>query len=258
MDQFVAQTRQLEQLVKAAPDTAKWKYKLADAFLFCADIHMFRGQLTAARESLAQGRTLIDALVLQDPSNRLWLQTSLSARLRGAIVSKSEGDATTAAGVVDEIRPQLETLATAEPSERGFAKWLALAWRVESQLCLAGGRADAAVDVARAIELGEGLVRDHGATAIEVGECAMAYLAAGEIALRAGDRTAAQKDWQRAQELLAPRLANSRDWRLLDPAARVAAVLGHPEKARALIARLSQMGYVPLDPWPNVNPPQAP
>ena len=258
MDQFVARTRQLEQLVKAAPDTANWRYKLANAFLFRTDIHMIRGQLAAARESLAQGRTLIDGLVVQDPSNRLWLQTSLNARLMGAMVDKSEGDATAAAQVVDEIRPRLEALAAAEPSDRGFAKWLALAWRVESQLCLAGGRAGAAVDAARAIELGEGLVQDHGATAIEVGECAMAYLAAGEIALRAGDRSTAQKDWQRANELLAPRLANSRDWRLLDPAARVAAVLGHPEKARALIAQLSQMGYVPLDPWPSVNPPQAP
>jgi hypothetical protein len=128
---------------------------------------------------------------------------------------------------------------------------------VESQRCLAGGRPDAARDAARAIELGEGLVQDHGATAIEVGECAMAYLTAGEIALRAGERTAAQKDWQRAQELLAPRLANSRDWRLLDPAARVAAELGHPEEARALIAQLNQMGYVPLDPWPSEAPPQT-
>jgi hypothetical protein len=129
---------------------------------------------------------------------------------------------------------------------------------VESQLCLAVGRADAAGDAARAIEIGEGLVQDHGATAIEVGECAQAYLVAGEIALRAGERAAAEKDWQRASELLAPRLAHSRDWRLLDPAARIAAVLGQPEKASALIAQLSQMGYVPLDPWPSVNPPQAP
>ena len=257
MDQFVAQTRQLEQLVKAAPDAANWRYKLAKAFLFRTDIHMIRGQLAAARESLAQGRTLIDGLVAHDPSNRLWLQTSLNARLRGAMLGNSEGDASTAAHVVDEIRPRLEALAAAEPSDRGFAQLLALAWRVESQRCLAGGRPDAARDAARAIELGEGLVHDHGATAIEVGECAMAYLTAGEIALRAGERTAAQKDWQRAQELLAPRLANSRDWRLLDPAARVAAELGHPEEARALIAQLNQMGYVPLDPWPSEAPPQT-
>ena len=257
MDQFVAQTRQLEQLVKAAPDAANWRYKLAKAFLFRTDIHMIRGQLAAARESLAQGRTLIDGLVAHDPSNRLWLQTSLNARLRGAMLGNSEGDASTAAHVVDEIRPRLEALAAAEPSDRGFAQLLALAWRVESQRCLAGGRPDAARDAARAIELGEGLVHDHGATAIEVGECAMAYLTAGEIALRAGERTAAQKDWQRAQELLAPRLANSRDWRLLDPAARVAAQLGHPEEARALIAQLNQMGYVPLDPWPSEAPPQT-
>jgi serine/threonine-protein kinase len=257
MDQFVAQTQQLEQLVKTAPGAANWRAKLADAFLFCTDIHMIRGQLAAARESLAQGRALIDRLVVHDPSNRLWLQTSLYARLRGAIIGKSEGDVATAVHVVDEIRPRLEALAAAEPSDRGFAKLLALAWRVESQLSLAAGRADAAGDAARAIELGESLVQDHGATASEVGECAQAYLAAGDIALRAGDGGAAQKDWQKANELLAPRIANSRDWRLLDPAARVAAVLGHPEKARALIARLSQMGYVLLDPWPSVSPPQA-
>jgi serine/threonine-protein kinase len=257
MDQFVAQTRQLEQLVKSAPDAANWRYKLAHAFLFRTGINMIRGQLAAARESLAQGRTLIEALVVHDPSNRLWLQTSLDARLSGAMVDKSEGDATMAAHVVEEIRPQLEALATAEPSDREFAQRLALAWRVESQLCLAEGRPAAASDAAQAIQIGVRLVRDHGATAIEVGECAQAYLVAGEIAVRAGERAAAQEDWQRANELLVPRLANSRDWRLLDPAARVAAALGHPEKAHALIAQLNQMGYVPLDPWPSEAPPQT-
>jgi len=75
----------------------------------------------------------------------------------------------------------------------------------------------------------------------------------GEIALQAGDAAGARQHWERAAELIEPRLSGSRDWRLLDPAARAAARLGHVDMAEAIIVQLKQFGYVPLEPWPEVN-----
>jgi len=80
---------------------------------------------------------------------------------------------------------------------------------------------------------------------------------AGEIAAQSGDDAAAQRHWQHAADLLAPRLPGTRDWRLLDPAARVAARLGRSAEAHDRIAQLTLLGYVPLDPWPDADRPGA-
>jgi hypothetical protein len=154
---------------------------------------------------------------------------------------------------LDEIRPQLESLVAAEPTDRTFVLRLAMAWRMEAQVRAAAERQDAAAAAARAVELGEKLIREGRTTNADAGECALACVVAGEIAARAENNAAARGYWQHAADLLAPRLPGTRDWRLLDPAARVAAWLGRSEEARAKIAQLTLLGYVPLDPWPDAD-----
>ena len=63
-----------------------------------------------------------------------------------------------------------------------------------------------------------------------------------------GDTISAQRHWQRAADLLVPQLPGTRDWRLLDPAARVAVLTGRADEARVIIAQLTAIGYVPLNP----------
>ena len=82
-------------------------------------------------------------------------------------------------------------------------------------------------------------------------------MVAGEIAAQAGNSAAARSHWQHATEVLAARLTGTRNWRLLDPAARVAARVGRSAEARDRIAQLNLLGYVPLDPWPDVDRPGA-
>lgn len=132
-----------------------------------------------------------------------------------------------------------------------------MAWRLEAQVRAAAGRQDAAAAAARAVELGEKLIREGQTTDADVGECALAGVVAGEIAAQSGDSAAAQSHWQHAADLLAPRLPGTRDWRLLDPAARVAARLGRSTEAHDRIAQLNLLGYVPLDPWPDADRPGA-
>jgi hypothetical protein len=97
------------------------------------------------------------------------------------------------------------------------------------------------------------LIGEGRATNADVGECALAYVIAGEIAAQTGDLAKAELQWKRAWELLAPRLSGTNDWRLLDPAARAASWLGRANDAQAAISKLNQFGYVPLDSWPEVN-----
>jgi hypothetical protein len=127
---------------------------------------------------------------------------------------------------------------------------LATAWRLEAEWRAADRIKGAADAAARAIELGDRLYREAGATDAEIGELARANIVAGEIAFSAGDPATARRHGQRAAGMLAPRVSNTRDWRLLDPAARVAASTGRSDEAHALIARLTALGYTPLTPWP--------
>ena len=263
MRQYVAQTAQLEQLVRAEPRTARWRHRLADALLFQTDILLATGQFSAAGERLREPRRLIDELTAQDPANRRWQTVALYSRLQATMLARQAGDLPAAARLLDEIRPQLESLVAAEPTDRTFVLRLAMAWRMEAQVRAAAGRSDAAAAASRAVELGEKLIREGRATDADAGECALACVVAGEIAAQAGNSAAARSHWQHAADLLAPRLPGTRDWRLLDPAARVAARLGRSEEAHDRIAQLNLLGYVPLDPWPDaakssVAPPPIP
>jgi len=257
LNQYVAQTTQLEQLVATEPRTARWRFQLADALVLQTNIHLATGQFAAAGRQLKEARRLMDELTVYDPSNRHWSAVSLRIRLQEALLARQEGDLSAATRLVGEVRPQLESLSAAEPSDRKFVQWLGMAWRMEAQLRVSGGRPDAATAAARAVELGEKLIGEGRATDTDVGECAQAGVVAGEIAAQSGDSAAAQRHWQHAAELLAPRLLGTRDWRLLDPAARVAAWLGRSEEAHDRIAQLNLLGYVPLDPWPDADRPGA-
>jgi tetratricopeptide (TPR) repeat protein len=255
MRQYQAQAAQIEQLVRAEPRTARWQFKLADALMFQTDILMATGQFTAASERLKEPRRQIDELVAHDQSNRHWQAVALYSRLQEAMLARQQGDLPAAMRKLDETRPQLEILAAAEPTDRTFVLRLALAWRMEAQLRAAAGRLDAAAAAAKAVELGEKLVREGHALDVDVGECAMASVVSGEIAAHSGDGDAARRHWQHATDLLAPRLTGTRNWRLLDPAARAAAWLGRSTEAHDRIAQLNLLGYVPLDPWPDADRP---
>jgi serine/threonine protein kinase/tetratricopeptide (TPR) repeat protein len=255
MKQYVVQTTQLEQLASTEPRTARWRAELANVLVLQTDIDMATGQFSAAGDRLKEARRLMDELVAYDPSNRRWSAVSLRIRLKEAMLARHEGDSPGAARLVAAVRPELESLSAAEPSDRRFVLWLVTAWRMEAQLRVSAGRPDGAAAAAHSVELGEKLIREGRATDADAGECALAGVVAGEIAALAGDSAAARSHWQHAADLLAPRLPGTRDWRLLDPAARVAAWLGRSEEAHDRIAQLNLLGYVPLDPWPHADRP---
>ena len=81
-----------------------------------------------------------------------------------------------------------------------------------------------------------------------VGELAQSCVLAGRVALADDQPDVARRHWMRALEVLAPRLANSNDWRFLDPAAQALVLLGKTDEARPLIERLQRFGYHPIDP----------
>jgi len=251
--QYTTQSKQLEYLAEADPKTATRRQYLATALLYVVTIDMVTGRYAAARESLARAQKLLDGLVAHDAENVDWRSLSQNALLEEASLSRRRGDIADARRIVDKALPQLDAISAREPTDRAFAELLLHAWRMKAQFQFFEGETGAAGSATRAVELGERLSQSEGASGAELGECANAYLISGEISAKSGDVGAARHDWLRAAELLAPRMRGSRDWRLLDPYARSAARLERFEEARDAIEKLNQLGYVPIEPWPDLD-----
>jgi serine/threonine protein kinase/tetratricopeptide (TPR) repeat protein len=254
LSQFSIQATDLEQMVAKEPDNPRWSGQLADgALVHAAIVDLVTAHIESADEQLKKARVLLDGLVAHDPANRHWLGLSVHSRLIETLLLRRKVGPAAAARSLEDFRPQLEDLRQKAPSDRRFTLWLAMAWRIEAQLRLSSDLAAAATAAAQAVQLDERLISEGRANDEVVGECATAYDIEGEIAARAGSGAAAQVDWKLASDTLAPRTRGSHDWQLLDPSARVATWLGRQEDARAIISDLTQRGYVPLDPWPEVK-----
>ncbi|MEO6995278.1 MAG: protein kinase [Lacunisphaera sp.] len=247
--EYTAQIKQLEHLVQLAPDTARWRYLLANALLFRTDLASITGQYATARITLEESQYLLGALVLLDPDNRHWEVARLNSELKKSLLAKIEGAPAKAEQLIAEAIPQLEKLSTAEPSALSFSRWLATAWRQQAEILFATNRPKASVAAARAVELGEDLVKRNKGKDATAEECARAHVIAGEIAWKA-DGAEAKRHWRRAIEIVEPLLNNCRNWRILDPAARATFWLGHVDEARRIVTELDQFGYIPPTPWP--------
>jgi eukaryotic-like serine/threonine-protein kinase len=251
-ERYGQQIRLLEALSQAEPRTARWRVRLADAYELQAGIFAITGRRAESMERRQQARVLLEALVAQDSTNRAWFTSLLIVRAKEAMLLQVQGDLVSAARLIAEARTSGETLAKAEPADRSVAQMLATAWRVEAELRMLTGRADAAEAATRALSIGASLIVPPGANEGFLGEYFKAAVVAGMIADRDGDRPAALRHWQDVADAAERRRDSSNSWRVLDPTARALALLGRVEAGRAIVERLTGFGYQPLTPWPEV------
>ncbi len=257
MRQYSTQVIQLDYAARVDPRTPARRGYEALALLYQAGIDMVIGQYAASGEMIHRARGLLDPLVAHDAANIDWKSSALIASLSEAELRRHQGEAAAAGRLVDEALPQLEALWANEPSDRIHGRMLMMAWKLRTQLQLAAGQPEAAASAVHTAAIAGSLSQAKNLTDAEIGECAQAYVVCGEVAAKSGDAVEAPRDWTRAAEMLAPRIAASRDWRLLDPQARAAAWLGRAAQAQAAIETLHHIGYAPIDPWPGPVPPAA-
>jgi hypothetical protein len=248
--QFSESVDQYAVLCQREADRPRWRFKLADSLCFQANVLAITGGREAAARALARAHELMEALSSHDPTNSQWKNTLVVAHLREAMLAKAAGDRARAAERLADARAGAEALVAAEPKDSRFPYRLATALRLEAELQFATDGAQARRSLQRAMETGEKLNQRANAKAEHRAERAHAAILAGRFAAADGDLAQAQAEWQHAHKLLAARPDESKDWRVLDPAVRVATLLGAVDEAQALRARLDACGYVPLEPWP--------
>jgi serine/threonine-protein kinase len=232
------------------PNVARWRLELAQSLVFRGRIAAITGHRDEAARLYAEARTWLDALVTQDPKNKQWLISQQGLQLQQAALLLARGDAAGAGTLVDDARHTLGGLAAAEPTSLNLQRHLASAWRFQAAVHLAHKElVEAAAAATRACEIGEALVKDARADTPVFYEFASANVLAGRIALAQSGPEAAQPSWQRASAALAERVATSRDWMLLEPAALAALASGRTDEARPYVERLQISGFRPIDPW---------
>ncbi len=252
------QVARLEELVQAEPQSARWRRRFGDAVALRVGAMMISGQRSAAGEGRRQALEIFESLAAQDTTNREWQYAVMNARLKEAILLRTDGPGSAAAKIVHECLPTIEQLSKSETSDRAIAGLLATCWRLEAQSSDAASPSIAAHAVAQAMAIGKSLLEQNRASETNLGDYASACVVAGEIARRSGETEAARRRWQEVVELLQTRIEKSRNWRVLDPAARALCFLGRDDEGQALISRLQATGYEPLEAWPDLNHPVFP
>ncbi len=249
--------------LKQASDHARWKLRHAQALAFIGELEAHRGNLSAAQATNQQAAEAFAALVVQDPANRLWQISRLSHQLQGAELALAVDQLDEARDLLASVKPELEALVAAEPTAQKFARHLAslhrleamLAWRAESATDQAG---ETSILIRQAIDQIDPLVANttelRRLDRYVLHEFAQAHAAAGWLARRGGDSAAATREFMRVIDVLSPLLQDTRDWRLLSPAASAFSGLNRADAAAECQSRLGAIGYQFPAPFPSLDP----
>ena len=240
----------LEKLAADDPKNAVAKEELAVARLSVASADWITRRLADAAQQLAQAQTGLNELLAVDGQNVTLREYSISARLTQAGMAAYDGHQVDALHLIEPVIADLEKIGPQAATDRAGTRLLALAWRLKAELQSALDTGAARESAERAVTLGESLQAPSGTSALEVYECAKDHLVLGQILDGLGQGGRARTEWLRANELLAPRETGSRDWHILDPYARSLILLGREKEAAAIVHRLKEFGYVPVQPWP--------
>jgi serine/threonine protein kinase len=251
--QYTMESEQLEFIASADPKTMDTQLSQAIALLKIVNVETVTGNYSAARVALLRAEKLLAALVARDDKNVIWKSNFINARIYEAILAHLAGDSAEGFRVLEEIRPGLEAIVAKDRTASDYTVWLMNIQLWETRLKLILHETDAAISASKAVELAEELSHGKGITASRIGKCAEALELSGDIDASLGNSIRARDKWIQALDLLAPRIRSTRDWHLLDPAARAEARLGRYAEAAAAVETLTQLGYVPVKPWPDLK-----
>lgn len=258
---FADEVRREAENRRIEPDNAAWQVQWVDALGLLGEVQLARGRRDPARASFARAHDVMRALVAHDPSNRSWQQS-----LAHALWWRARLDATTAAADATTAAAEAERIfaaaVAAEPDDEGFAYRLADVRVLLARLALGSDAPNLArMWTARARaglgRFGSGRVETRKRTDPIRRAYAELGLIDGEIAQRQGDRVGATAAWEQATTELAGLADRSRDWKVLDPWARLLIVQGREPQAHAVLQRLRAIDYAPLTPWPVTATPLA-
>ena len=247
---YEAESAGLEELQHADPGSKNWQYERADNLSIKAGVLSITGRLGEAGACLGEARILIDRLTIHDPANRLWAECSHRIRLREAALTRFEGRLTEALHLAVTARAGFEAILQAAPKDFRGLFGLASTLRFELELRSADRSPEVLELLNRLLALEKVFAPAERESLIARIQQAQALLVAAQISFERDRKETGLAHASEAAGLLVAQADQSNDWRILDPAVRVLAILGKQEQRIRLQSRLEKMGYIPLTPWP--------
>jgi serine/threonine-protein kinase len=240
-EHFAAMTAAYEALAAREPKVARWKLGRAESLAFTAALDANTGNTAAALAGLDRAQPLLAELRALDPANKSWLLAELRLQLQRAGYLAA-GSTPEVAALTRATLARVEELARAEPASQVLQRMLVTAARLHA--LTSGATPEGQAALTRATDAGAALLQAGRADARARWDYASALLLAADRAVDSADQQALAT---RALDAVSPGWTKSRDWRLIDPAARALRRLGRTAEADAALEPLRAAGYAPAD-----------
>ena len=205
---YADHSARVEQLVALEPRVPRWKHRHAESLSFAAEMQAVTGRTKEALETYGKARQTMEELMRQDLNNQQWHNLTLSYRLRQVALLLALGDLAAAAPLSGETRRLLEARHSADPSILGVRIGVVTAWRLEAWFGFATNSAGADSAIARALEIGDEMVRKNPSDENAHVELAQVCLLAGRFAARRQQTDVARGYWERTHAGLSARLTS--------------------------------------------------
>ena len=241
--------RTVFELRRIEPKNANWRVEYVNAQTLRADALFQLGRVEESRIAIEETNRQTDALVAQDPSNHTWATAQGVARLWRARLTPST-DASVGARF-DEAARLLAKAHAAEPNDAQSTYALIRARMLQAQSAL--DRKDdvaARTHAAQARALIDPAWKAAQEESLRLLKSQLA-LVEGRVAQRAGDTTAATRQYDEARGLLLQDVGkDGPSFARLDPLVRTYHLLEQDDAAQSYRQRLVAAAYVPIDPLP--------
>jgi tetratricopeptide (TPR) repeat protein/tRNA A-37 threonylcarbamoyl transferase component Bud32 len=243
MRHYTAELAIRQDLVARNPTDRSIRRPVVVVHSFLANLYEHRGELQSAVEHLRAGREIAATQSAADPDNADWARDLGRAESRLAAVETLRGRLADADARYSRALAILRPIAARAATDAMRQRDLANAELGMGHVRLAQRDASGAL---RATETVEGLLAPLTAKAADVDTArivAEARLLAGEALDVQGETAAAQRQRERAREILAASAPQLTDARALATWARVLLALHRVEEAKPVVERLFSLGY---------------
>ncbi len=244
---FADMGRYYDELAHLEPDVARWQFQQAQSLTFAGNVNLITGRREQAANQFASAESLLHQLTKRDPENKHWLSTLLNLQLMQA--SLGIDNPVAARPKITVARNGLEALYAAEPTSMTLARMLLIARTMDARSILLDGNLKQVEDAVPGIKsLVDAVLQTTPEHPWSRHLASHALILLGRIAQARGSLTEARTIWAQALAVSGAEPAESRDWRVLEPAALAASLGDQAEIAGPLIARLKTFGFHPADP----------
>jgi eukaryotic-like serine/threonine-protein kinase len=227
----------LRRILANNPEAREWEQQLTSFLIIGANLETSRGHLDLANAMLQDCIARLTALTIKEPDYREWRYFLANAHTKASEAKRMLGDQDLSER---HLRMASELMRRMAPLKRPEL-------RLEATIRFLMGRNGISQNDRETMDLAIidlEKIADAAPNSVDLKHSvATALISRGQYHLAAGNRYAAQADWEKALSILGEPAGASKDIRLLAPWVSAQLLLGNRERAKLNREHLSRIGY---------------